>query len=413
MKLLFVSSLYPVILKEKLALNCRRGATLLNQVDGLQWAILEGLVENGIDFKVISFPALGTYPLHFDRCFVPASDIVYKSRYYGTSLKYSALVVYKEWDIQRRLENYVKRWINELNVYNKEPLVVLVYTSVAMFVKPLVQLKRLFPNLFICCVVTDLIDDAMNFDSNRSFFKRIQIAQERKCQKNLYKSIDFFVLLSKAMEEKIPEAVGRNIVIEGIFGKHELPEAKNEKKDGKLKIVLYGGTLQEFSGIKELVDAFMLLKDENCCLIICGSGFCESYIKECIQKDCRIDYRGIISREELLLLQRKATLLVNPRKPTEDITRFSFPSKTIEYLSSGTPMLGYKLEGIPAEYYNYFYTVDDLTTQGLANKLQEILALSGEERRLMAENAKAFIFNEKTAKHQMGKLLNFLKLRLA
>ncbi len=412
MKLLFVSSLYPIVSKENLALHCRCGATLQNQVDAFQWAMLEGFVENRVDFEVVSFPALGTYPIHFDKCFVSASDIVYGGKYYGSSLKYSALVVYKEWDIQRRLKKYVEGWIVKSLVPSKEPLVVLVYTSAAMLVEPLAQLKRIWPNLFICCVITDLIDDAMNFNSNRSLLKRIQIARERKRQKNLYKNIDFFMLLTKAMEEKIPEAIKRNIIIEGIYGKHELAEIKDLKEEGKLKVVLYGGTLQEFSGVKDLVNAFMLLQDEEYRLVICGSGFCESYVKKCAQKDNRIEYRGVISREAFLLLQKKATLLVNPRKPTEDITRFSFPSKTIEYLSSGTPMLGYKLEGIPTEYYNYFYTIDDLSIKGLVYKLQEVLALSTEERHLMAENARTFIYQNKTAEHQMGKLLNFLKSKL-
>lgn len=413
MKLLFVSSLYPVNQKESFSLNCKRGASLQNQVDAFQWAMLEGLVKNGVDFQAISFPTLGTYPLHFNKLFVPASDIVYEGKYCGTSLKYSALMIYKEWDIQRGLKNYVERWIDESNICEKEPLVVLVYTSASVFVESLVKLKQRHRNLFICCVITDLIDDAMNFDSNRMFLKRIQIAREKNKQKNLYKDIDFFVLLTQGMEEKIPEAIGKNIVIEGIYGKHKLPEVQSMECDDRLKTILYGGTLQEFSGVKELLNAFMLLHADNYRLVICGSGFCSSYIKQCVQKDSRIDYKGVISREELLLLQRNATLLVNPRKPTEDITRFSFPSKTIEYLSSGTPMLGYKLEGIPAEYYDYFYMVDDLTTQGLADKLQDVLNLSDEERHLMAEKARHFICQSKTAEYQMRKLLSFLKLRLA
>lgn len=412
MKLLFVSSLYSLDLKPYLASTCKGGTTLLNQVDAFQWAMLEGLVENKSDFEVVSFPALGTYPKHFKKFYVPQSEIVYCGKKYGVSMKYSTLIAYKEWDIQRRLKKYVKKWIDTLDNVSDEPLVVLVYTSTAMFVKPLASLKHNYPNLHICCVITDLIDDAMNFDSNRTFLKRIQIAREKKQQKRLYSDIDFFVLLSKAMEERIPEAKGRNIVIEGIYSKYELPKSSKERGEDGLKIVLYGGTLQEFSGIKDLVDAFMLLKNQDYQLVICGSGFCKSYIKECVQKDSRIDYLGVISRKELLLLQRKATLLVNPRKPTEEITRYSFPSKTIEYLSSGTPMLGYKLEGIPEEYYQHYYTIDKPTVQGLADKLEEVLSLSDEERKQMATEAQYFVLQNKTAECQMRRLLDFLKLKL-
>ncbi|WP_165154726.1 glycosyltransferase [Parabacteroides sp. ZJ-118] len=413
MRILFISSLYSSVSKAYFADNCAHGASLLNQVDAFQWAILEGLIKNDTDFSVVSFPALGTFPFHFKKCIVPESDVVYEDKSYGLSLKYSALPVYKEWNIQKRLKKYVKKWIAGVNCTTNEPLVALVYTSAAMFVEPLVQLKCVYPNLHICCVITDLIDDAMNFNSNRFFLKHIQIVIEKRRQKKLYKNIDYFVLLSKAMEEKIPEAIGNNIVIEGIYGQHELSFVENRQKEEKLKQILYGGTLEEFSGIKDLVDAFMLLKNVNYRLVICGSGFCETYIKECAQKDNRIDYRGMILRSDFLLLQKEATLLVNPRKPTEAITRFSFPSKTIEYLSSGTPMLGYKLEGIPCEYYDYFYTVNDLTICGLADRLQEVLSLPDEDRSLMAEHARTFIYQHKTAEHQIGRLLNFLNSRLA
>ena len=58
MKLLFVSSLYPTAIKNEFALNGKRGASLQNQVNGFQWAMMEALVLNKLDFKVVSFPAL-------------------------------------------------------------------------------------------------------------------------------------------------------------------------------------------------------------------------------------------------------------------------------------------------------------------------------------------------------------------
>ena len=70
-----------------------------------------------------------------------------------------------------------------------------------------------------------------------------------------------------------------------------------------------------------------------------------------------------------MILHKRATALINPRKPNSKITRFSFPSKNMEYLSSGTPMIGYKLDGIPSEYYDYFYTIDDSSEKSLRNTI--------------------------------------------
>ena len=50
MKLLFVSSLYPTAIKNEFALSSKRGASLQNQVNAFQWAMMEGLVLNELDF---------------------------------------------------------------------------------------------------------------------------------------------------------------------------------------------------------------------------------------------------------------------------------------------------------------------------------------------------------------------------
>ena len=75
-------------------------------------------------------------------------------------------------------------------------------------------------------------------------------------------------------------------------------------------------------------------------------------------------------------------------------------------------MLGYKLEGIPAEYYDYFYTVDDLSIQGMANKLEEVLSLSDEERHLMAERAKTFIYQNKNSRISNREIIEFFEIKI-
>ena len=100
--------------------------------------------------------------------------------------------------------------------------------------------------------------------------------------------------------------------------------------------------------------------------------------------------------------------MINPRKPYLSVTRFSFPSKTMEYLSSGTPMIGYKLEGIPSEYYPYYYTVEDLTSDGLAEVITNVLTKPSEELEAKAKKAFDFIASNKTAEIQAAKIIDFL-----
>jgi len=108
-------------------------------------------------------------------------------------------------------------------------------------------------------------------------------------------------------------------------------------------------------------------------------------------------------------LQRKATLLINPRDGVEEFTKYSFPSKTIEYLSSGTPTILYKLKGIPEEYYNYCYTCDFEGAEGLTETIVRVLNIPSDERESMGEKAKKFILNNKNETIQSKKIIHLIK----
>ena len=56
---------------------------------------------------------------------------------------------------------------------------------------------------------------------------------------------------------------------------------------------------------------------------------------------------GCVTNDEIVRLQCEATLLVNPRPSDKEFCKYSFPSKTIEYMASGTPVLMTKLPGVP------------------------------------------------------------------
>ncbi|MFR5442676.1 glycosyltransferase [Alistipes sp.] len=126
-------------------------------------------------------------------------------------------------------------------------------------------------------------------------------------------------------------------------------------------------------------------------------------------KDRRIQYLGSIPHDEILQLQRTASLLVNPRTPEGIYTKYSFPSKTMEYLASGTPTLLYELPGIPKEYYHYCYSLNDQSITALAEKVDEVLSLSIEERTKLGEKAQQFILDTKNATIQCTKILELIK----
>lgn len=401
MKILFLNGLYASSLKVTFAQNCKNGS-LQYPCDTFQWGVVEGLYENQTDFYVLSYPWLPCYPINYKVPNISSGDIVYKNQIIGKSIGYSPVLLYKSYSISHSVYHEVSRWIIE-NIKDGEKFVVLTYTPEPFFIKPLSKLKRQYPSMIIASIVTDLVDDVFNFASNLSFLKRIQCNSLIRETKRLYQYIDKFVLLSKHMEEKIPESIGRNIVIEGIY--------KNSDNVCSISRIpnslLYTGALEEYAGIRVLLDAFCKISNKNYKLIICGGGPLHDFVKEKASTDSRIDFRGSVLREEAVILQKSVSLLINPRQPNGSITKYSFPSKTMEYLSSGTPMIGYQLEGIPNEYFKYMYIPEDLSIESLSDTIVHCLSKTDDDLNLFGKLARDFIITNKTAQLQIKRMIDF------
>ena len=81
---------------------------------------------------------------------------------------------------------------------------------------------------------------------------------------------------------------------------------------------------------------------------------------------------GNLPSEQVFEYEKKAKLLVNLRDPSVELTKYAFPSKILEYMSSGSAVLTTKLEGIPNEYFSFINTVDNLTYVEVKNAIEKI-----------------------------------------
>lgn len=402
MKILFITGVYPIEQELKYKESCK-GPFLQNAPNVFQWGVIKGLYENSADFYVLSAPFLPCYPIRYKDVSVEKTPLFYSNIIVGEVLPYTTFIGLKSISIETLLSRKIEEWIIKYS-RNDEQLVVLTYTPISYFIKPVVKLKRKYSNLTLATIVTDLVDDMSNFASNKTFLKKITTRCEISKVKKLYSSIDKYILLTESMTEKIPESKDCHIVVEGLAN---VPEEIRtfDKID---RSILYTGTLEEYSGVKNLVDAFMMTKNPNNKLLICGSGSCAEYVTSKSILDSRIVYKGSMPRKDVLSLQKRVSVLVNPRQPLNAITKYSFPSKTIEYMASGTPMIGYKLQGIPQDYYDYMYVVADTTCESLKDKMELVLDMSDIDRNAFGSNAKEYIIGHKTAKQQVFKILKFL-----
>lgn len=211
------------------------------------------------------------------------------------------------------------------------------------------------------------------------------------------KAFDCFVLFSPHMRERMRIGAKPWTQMEGIY--NELIQVEDVEKENK-KTILYTGNLSSRVGIKELLKAFSMIDSEDYRLWIRGGVRPSKEILEATKKDKRVVYFDPMSKEDLLILQHKATVLINPVRPSKLFTRYFFPSKTMEYLASGTPTIMYKLDCLPKEYYNHIFFIEKETIENMRDTLVKVCEKPQNELRQFGNDAREFILNCKNSRCQ-------------
>lgn len=241
-----------------------------------------------------------------------------------------------------------------------------------------------------------------------SFLKR-KIAEyaEKNTARNLEK-YDGYLLLTEAMNAVVNKKEKPYVVLEGHC------DSKMEQRDNNLsnkfhpKVAMYAGGIHKEFGIERLVNAFVRGDFSDWELHIYGDGNYQNELKKLTQKIANVKYYGVQPNSVIVDNQLKATILLNPRLTDAEYVKYSFPSKTMECMASGTPLCTTRLPGMPKEYYPYVYFFDNESEDGMLLALQEILNKSEEELHEFGKNAKTFVMTEKTNIKQAKKLIDFV-----
>jgi len=202
------------------------------------------------------------------------------------------------------------------------------------------------------------------------------------------------------LEEK-PSILMEGFSDAGMFaGFDNVPKAEK-------KTVMYAGRLTEDFNIQALVDGFMQTQGDYQ-LWLFGSGDMVDYIKESAQKDPRITYFGKVERSMLLEHMKKAHLLISVKAPSSDHSNYAFPSKIMEYMTSGTAVASTMVGGIPDEYFDYIVPVEGNSAADIGQVLERTLALSGTELQHMGEKSREYAVREKSYLNQTARILELL-----
>lgn len=399
MNVLMLSLLYPEDQLEEVTLNAKD--KLQNQINSYQRAFIEGIRSNlkpGEQLDILNSLPVGIFPFQYRQF------ILKKGTHDGGSIRQLGCINLPWLKQQCRFfgaMREIRRWMRQ----SQQNRTILLYTQYLPYIKAAARLKRCYPALKAAVIVTDLPNEYGLSTGRKGLMKKLEQRFGTQSME-LCQQMDGFVLLTAPMAEALQIQHKPYEVIEGLIQAGTSMDAPIMQSASKTAI-LYTGTLEPALGIEDMLNAFSKMPD--CELWICGQGSMQQQVEAAANRFPNINFFGFVPQKEALALQAKATALINPRTCEGAFTRYSFPSKTLEYLRSGKPVLCYKLPGIPDDYDPYLMYFKTTGTQGMIQAVEEIKRLSAEERAEIGRRGREYVLRAKNPSVQCQKLLSLLR----
>lgn len=222
-----------------------------------------------------------------------------------------------------------------------------------------------------------------------------------------------YIFITKEMNERYNVDGKPYIIMEGLVDINEVDSLKDEQTNQRSYsnkfIIMYTGSLHKIYGIGNLMDGFIKAEIPNSELHIYGDGDYRSEVENKSKEFNNIKYFGTVLSSEIVERQKTASLLVNPRPIDEEYVKYSFPSKNMEYMVSGTPVLTTDLPGMPSEYKEFVYILEDYSSDGIKNKLLEISKIECSMRENMGMSARDFVLRKKNNVVQAEKIISMIE----
>lgn len=397
MNVLFISCAYSGLQTEDFQIKSKRGYQYAAQ--NFQEALFEGFLANEALVSVMSIPSLSTYPKGSRIFYVADCPFTYMNETIGTSFGFINLPIINHYP-KSRIHRQIDRWYYN-SIGEKR---IIVYAMLKEQMHYAIEAKKRHPDIKLCLIIPDL---PMYMNCNK-YYKKLGL-QERNINaiNEFLHGFDCFVVLAELMVDYLGIADKPYTVVEGIYSNRG--EKSVIRKAPEHKTIMYAGGIQTRYGVFDFIEAFLRLQGDDYRLLLCGNCNEMEKLNYYLAKDSRISYLGLVPTEKVRELQRQVNLLVNPRHSTEEFTKYSFPSKTIEYMASGTPVLMSPLPSMPDEYKEYLYLFDDESIDGMKTKLEATLNIEPDILKAKGKSASEYILKNKNSKIQVSKIIELLK----
>lgn len=386
--------------KKYVRLGYKNAASVVSQKN-----ILEGMEQAlGQRFDTIGMLTLAGFPVN-KTIYVKPQEFCHAEGTKDLQVGYLNIRYLNRSTGERSMCRAVRKWMKKVDV-QADQLDVYIYEMRSACLKAAKYIKRLMPSAKVNLIVPDL---PQFMDLHMSWLKRTlkELDWKRICRNRV--CVDQYILYTAPMAEFLDIPDDKWMLMEGSISQQEIKQgcSADEEQTNKT-VVMYSGNINAQYGIMKLIEAFAYLSNEYE-LWITGSGPASEQVKRYAERDGRVKYYGFLpTREDLLALQKRASVFINMRDPSEKASAYCFPSKLFEYMLSGKPVLSCRLEGIPAEYFQYLIPMETFEPEGIAKAIQRVGAMTQQERIDLGRRQFDFISMRKTNLVQAKRIAAFV-----
>lgn len=318
----------------------------------------------------------------------------------GYSVGFNNLVGLRDFSIYFSLKKNLKKLIKEHQLKNREIDVLfatpfLYYTKLAKYIKKKLPLAK---------IVYD-VQDGPGLDSPeyKGLAKTLKKYQQKMTIKNMENTADGYVLMSQHMTELFDTKKAEILVIEGIA----------EENDTNLPVVpetitYTGGIYPEYIPYEMLSKSAKILKKQYPSFRYNIAGWGDQSLGQKLREDKNFIYLGPVSKDTSRSLQKRSNILMNLRINI-DRYKYSFPSKTFEYLATGNPIISTNLGCYSQKFKNVLFIINDLTTDSFVALVDKILSMTPEQLNTIRANSLALV-EEYSSKNVGLKIKNLFNL---
>jgi glycosyltransferase involved in cell wall biosynthesis len=331
-RVLFIGYLLPDRLESKILEQ--KNHPIQTQRFGL--ALLNAL-RLGFDDKleVLSFAQLFDFP-HSSFVIAPGAKWRIDNKIQATMVSFINLPLLKH--ISRFLATYlfVFKWVLQNKPYNR---IIIIHHVQSCKIWGVLLGQILAP----CITVSFLTDDiGIPQKWEGGLLKNMRLLDVHLMKIGLQKISGIIAMTSKLAEKLAP---GRPVlVIPTIQNPNSAIPEKNirDPKDDCFTIVYTGG-LNHGYGIGLLLDIFKQAKRPNWRLIITGWGEMQKVVEDFAENNPQVKYLGFLDSEGIAEVYRRADVFINPKLTCSPTSDLAFPSKIVEYLNTGKPVVSTNL----------------------------------------------------------------------